>query len=108
MVGDEAITITINGDADLEGNTTDHFGSTEYLTSDVRFIVLDQGFKEGDIIFCQANDVPPYSLLQYNNEDAGDSFQNRLKQVREVNFFIVPVKNQDIEVIPKTIVYYNG
>ncbi len=94
MVGDEAITITINGDADLEGNTTDHFGSTEYLTS--------------DIIFCQANDVPPYSLLQYKNEDAGDSFQNRLKQVGEVNFFIVPVKNQDIEVIPKTIVYHNG
>ena len=79
------LTITINGDTDLEGNTTKHFRTTEFLTI--------------DIIFFQSIDVPPYSLLQYNNEDAGDSFQNRLKQVREVNFFIVTIKNEDIEVI---------
>jgi hypothetical protein len=60
VVGDEAITITINGDADLEGNTVDNFGPYDFVP------------------FCQAIDAPPYSLLQYNNEDAGDSFRYRL------------------------------
>ena len=64
MVGDEPITMTVHGDADLEGNTTDNFETTEYVP--------------GDIIFGQVIDVPPYSLLKYNNKDAGDSFQNRL------------------------------
>jgi hypothetical protein len=91
VIGDEAITITINGDADLEGNTIDNFGSKEYVPS--------------DIIFCQAIDVPPYALLQYNNEDAGDSFQYRLKQVREIRNFTLTVKNQDNEVIPKMTDY---
>ena len=67
VVGDEAITISISGDASLEGNTVDNFGTDIYTPS--------------NIIFCQAIDVPPYALLQYNNEDAGDSFQYRLKQV---------------------------
>ena len=91
VVGDEAITITINGDADLEGNTVDNFGSKDFVPS--------------DIIFCQANDVPPYALLQYNNEDAGDSFQYRLKQIREIKNFNLIVKNQDNEVIPKMTDY---
>ena len=91
VVGDEAITITINGDADLEGNTVDNFGSKDFVPS--------------DIIFCQAIDVPPYSLIQYNNEDAGDSFQYRLKQIREIKNFSLIVKNQDNEVIPKMTDY---
>jgi hypothetical protein len=91
VIGDEAITITINGDADLEGNTVDNFGSKEFVAS--------------DIIFCQAIDVPPYSLLQYNNEDAGDSFQYRLKQIREIKNFNLIVKNQDNEIIPKMTDY---
>ena len=91
VVGDEAITITINGDADLEGNTVDNFGSKDFVPS--------------DIIFCQAIDVPPYSLIQYNNEDAGDSFQYRLKQIREIKNFNLIVKNQDNEVIPKMTDY---
>ena len=91
VVGDEAITITINGDADLEGNTVDNFGSKEFVPS--------------DIIFCQAIDVPPYALIQYNNEDAGDSFQYRLKQIREIKNFSLIVKNQDNEVIPKMTDY---
>ena len=91
VVGDEAITITINGDADLEGNTIDNFGSKEFVPS--------------DIIFCQAIDVPPYALLQYNNEDAGDSFQYKLKQMREIKNFNLIVKNQDNEVIPKMTDY---
>jgi hypothetical protein len=91
VVGDEAITITVNGDADLEGNTVDNFGSKEFVPS--------------DIIFCQAIDVPPYSLLQYNNEDAGDSFQYRLKQIREIKNFNLIVKNQDNEIIPKMTDY---
>jgi hypothetical protein len=91
VVGDEAITITINGDADLEGNTVDNFGSKDFVPS--------------DIIFCQAIDVPPYSLLQYNNEDAGDSFQYKLKQIREIKNFNLIVKNQDNEIIPKMTDY---
>jgi hypothetical protein len=91
VVGDEAITISINGDASLEGNTVDNFGSNEYVPS--------------DIIFCQAIDVPPYSLIQYNNEDAGDSFQYRLKQVREIRNFKLTVKNQDNEIIPRMTDY---
>ena len=91
VVGDEAITITINGDADLEGNTVDNFGSKDFVAS--------------DIIFCQAIDAPPYALLQYNNEDAGDSFQYRVKQIREIKNFNLIVKNQDNEVIPKMTDY---
>jgi hypothetical protein len=91
VVGDEAITISINGDASLEGNTVDNFGTYEYVPSQV--------------IFCQAIDVAPYALLQYNNEDAGDSFQYRLKQVREIRNFNLTVKNQDNEVIPKMTDY---
>jgi hypothetical protein len=91
VVGDEAITISINGDASLEGNTVDNFGTNEYVPS--------------EIIFCQAIDVPPYSLLQYNNEDAGDSFQYRLKQVREIRNFKLTIKNQDNEIIPKMTDY---
>jgi hypothetical protein len=91
VVGDEAITISINGDASLEGNTIDNFSTNEYVPS--------------DIIFCQAIDVPPYALLQYNNEDAGDSFQYRLKQVREITNFRLTVRNQDNEIIPKMTDY---
>jgi len=91
VVGDEAITISINGDASLEGSTIDNFGTYDYVPS--------------DIIFCQAIDVPPYSLIQYNNEDAGDSFQCRLKQVREIKNFTLTIKNQDNEVIPKMTDY---
>jgi hypothetical protein len=91
VIGDEAITISINGDASLEGNTIDNFGTNVYVPS--------------EIIFCQSIDVPPYALLQYNNEDAGDSFQYRLKQVREIRNFRLTIKNQDNEVIPKMTDY---
>jgi hypothetical protein len=91
VVGDEAITLSINGDASLEGNTIDNFGTREYIPS--------------DIIFCKSIDVPPYALVQYNNEDAGDSFQYRLKQVREIRNFNLTVKNQDNEIIPKMTDY---
>ena len=86
-----SVTSIFNGDADLEGNTVDNFGSKEFVPS--------------DIIFCQSIDVPPYSLLQYNNEDAGDSFQYRLKQIREMKKFNLIVKDQDNEVIPKMTDY---
>jgi hypothetical protein len=107
VVGDEAITITINGDADLEGNTIDNFGSKEFVPSSPgeRMLGMAAPFVPSDIIFCQAIDVPPYSLLQYNNEDAGDSFQYKLKQMREIKNFSLIVKNQDNEVIPKMTDY---
>ena len=91
VVGDEAITITVGGDADLEGNTIDNFGTNNFMAS--------------DIIFCKSIDVSPYSLLQYNNADGGDSFQYRLKQIREIRNFNLIVKNQDNEIIPKMTDY---
>jgi len=45
-------------------------------------------------------DVPPYSLLQYANEDGGDSFQYKLKQKKDIINFNLKIKNQDGEVIP--------
>jgi len=86
VIGDEAITISINGDASLETSTIDNFSSKSYVPS--------------DIIFCQPIDVPPYSLLQYANEDGGDSFQYKLKQKKDIINFNLKVKNQDGEVIP--------
>jgi hypothetical protein len=86
VVGDEAITISINGDVGLETSTIDNFGTEEFVPS--------------DIIFCQPIDVPPYSLLQYANEDSGDSFQFRLKPVKDIKYFNLKIKNQDNELIP--------
>jgi hypothetical protein len=86
VIGDEAITISINGDANLETSTIDNFSNKEYVPS--------------DIIFCQPIDVPPYSLLQYANEDGGDSFQYRLKPIKDIKYFNLKIKNQDNEIIP--------
>lgn len=86
VIGDEAITISINGDASLETSTIDNFSTKEYMAS--------------DIIFCQPIDVPPYSLLQYANEDSGDSFQFRLKPIKDIKYFNLKIKNQDNEIIP--------
>ena len=86
VIGDEAITISINGDASLETSTIDNFSNKEYVPS--------------DIIFCQPIDVPPYSLLQYANEDGGDSFQYRLKPIKDIKYFYLKIKNQDNEIIP--------
>jgi len=86
VVGDEAITISINGDVGLETSTIDNFGTQDFVPS--------------DIIFCQPIDVPPYSLLQYANEDSGDSFQFRLKPVKDIKYFNLKIKNQDNELIP--------
>lgn len=86
VIGDEAITISVNGDASLETSTIDNFSNKEYVPS--------------DIIFCQPIDVPPYSLLQYANEDGGDSFQYRLKPIKDIKYFNLKIKNQDNEIIP--------
>lgn len=86
VIGDEAITISINGDVGLETSTIDNFSNKEYVPS--------------DIIFCQPIDVPPYSLLQYANEDGGDSFQFRLKPIKDIKYFNLKIKNQDNEIIP--------
>jgi hypothetical protein len=86
VIGDEAITISINGDTNMETSTIDNFSSKEYVPS--------------DIIFCQPIDVPPYSLLQYANEDSDDSFQYRLKPIKDIKYFNLKIKNQDNEIIP--------
>lgn len=86
VIGDEAITISVNGDASLETSTIDNFSNKDYVPS--------------DIIFCQPIDVPPYSLLQYANEDGGDSFQFRLKPIKDIKYFNLKIKNQDNEIIP--------
>jgi hypothetical protein len=91
VIGDEAITISINGDVGLETSTIDNFSTNEYIPS--------------DIIFCQPIDVPPYSLLQYANEDGGDSFQFRLKPIKDIKYFNLKIKNQDNELIPNMTDY---
>ena len=86
ILGDEAIIIKINGDCILAGNTVDNFGTETYEPS--------------NIIFMKPIDVPSNGLLEYNNEDGGDSFQYRLANVEQITWFTLTVYNQDDELIP--------
>ena len=86
ILGDEAIIIKINGDCILAGNTVDNFGTETYEPS--------------NIIFMKPIDVPSNGLLEYNNEDGGDSFQYRLANVDQITWFTLSVYNQDDELIP--------
>ena len=86
ILGDEAIIIKINGDCILAGNTVDNFGTETYEPS--------------NIIFMKPIDVPSNGLLEYNNEDGGDSFQYRLANVEQITWFTLSVYNQDDELIP--------
>jgi hypothetical protein len=86
ILGDEAVIIKINGDCILAGNTVDNFGTETYEPS--------------NIIFMKPIDVPSNGLLEYNNEDGGDSFQYRLANVEQITWFTLSVYNQDDELIP--------
>ncbi len=86
ILGDEAIIIKLNGDCILAGNTVDNFGTETYEPS--------------NIIFMKPIDVPSNGLLEYNNEDGGDSFQYRLANVEQITWFTLSVYNQDDELIP--------
>jgi hypothetical protein len=86
ILGDEAVIIKINGDCILAGNTVDNFGTETYEPS--------------NIIFMKPIDVPSNGLLEYNNEDGGDSFQYRLANVEQITWFTLTVYNQDDELIP--------
>ena len=86
ILGDEAVIIKINGDCILAGNTVDNFGTETYEPS--------------NIIFMKPIDVPSNGLLEYNNEDGGDSFQYRVANVEQITWFTLTVYNQDDELIP--------
>jgi hypothetical protein len=86
IIGDEAIIIKINGDCILAGNTVDNFGT--------------ETFEPSKIIFMKPIDVPSNGLLQYNNDDGGDSFQYRLANVEQITWFTLTIHNQDDEIIP--------
>ena len=86
ILGDEAIIIKINGDCILAGNTVDNFGTETYEPS--------------NIIFMKPIDLTSNGLLEYNNEDGGDSFQYRLANVEQITWFTLTVYNQDNELIP--------
>ena len=86
ILGDEAIIIKINGDCILAGNTVDNFGTETYEPS--------------NIIFIKPIDVPSNGLLEYNNEDGGDSFHYKLANVEQITWFTLSVYNQDDELIP--------
>ena len=45
-------------------------------------------------------DVPSNGLLEYNNEDGGDSFHYKLANVEQITWFTLSVYNQDDELIP--------
>lgn len=86
ILGDEAIIIKIDGDCILAGNTVDNFGTETYEPS--------------NIIFMMPINVPSNGLLEYNNEDGGDSFHYRLANVEQITWFTLTVLNQDNEFIP--------
>jgi len=85
VLGDEAVIISVSGDILLDKNNIDNFGSTE--------------MKPTSVIFTKPIDVPSNSLLTYNNEDAGDSFQYKLANTDSIRQFTLTVKNQDLEQI---------
>jgi len=87
MNGDEAIIIKIAGDCVLEGNTVDNF------TNNI--------FEPSHIIFMKPIDVPSGGLLKYDNYDGGDSFQYRLSNYEQINWYELSVYNQDNEHIPQ-------
>jgi hypothetical protein len=86
ILGDECIIIKVNGDCILAGNTVDNFGTETYEPS--------------NIIFMMPINVPSNGLLEYNNEDGGDSFQYRLANNEQITWFTLTVHNQDDEIIP--------
>jgi hypothetical protein len=86
ILGDECIIIKINGDCILAGNTVDNFGTETYEPS--------------NIIFMMPINVPSNGLLEYNNEDGGDSFHYRLANVEQITWFTLTIHNQDDELIP--------
>ncbi len=67
----------INGDCILVGNTVDNFGTETYEPS--------------NIIFMKPIDVPSNGLLEYNNEDGGDSFHYKLANVEQITWFTLSV-----------------
>ena len=86
ILGDECIIIKIYGDCILAGNTVDNFGTETYEPS--------------NIIFMMPINVPSNGLLEYNNEDGGDSFHYRLANVEQITWFTLTIHNQDDELIP--------
>ena len=86
ILGDECIIIKVNGDCILAGNTVDNFGGDT--------------FEPSNIIFMMPINVPSNGLLEYNNEDGGDSFQYRLANNEQITWFTLTVHNQDDELIP--------
>jgi hypothetical protein len=85
VLGDEAVVISVSGDILLDNNNVDNFGTNE--------------MKPTSVIFIKPIDVPSNSLLTYNNEDAGDSFQYKLANTDSINQFTLTVMNQDLEQI---------
>lgn len=85
--GDECILIELSGDIAIDNTcSVDNFG--------------DNLFQPSKIIFTKAIDAPSGSLLSYNNEDGGDSFQYRVANTESISHFTLRVYNQDKELIP--------
>ncbi len=72
--GDEAIMIKNSGDWILSGNTVDNFGLTTYQPSIIIFMLQ----------IMQPIDTASNGLLEYKNEDAGDSFQYRIAKIEQI------------------------
>jgi hypothetical protein len=56
-----------------------------------------EAYEPSNIIFMKPIDVPSNRLLEYNNEDGGDSFHNKLANVDQISGFTLSVYNQDDE-----------
>lgn len=90
VLGDESIGIKIGGNIFIGNNNIDNYSSTEFVPS--------------SIIFTKSIDVKPYGLIQYTNEDGGNSFQFRLNN-NTIESFSLTVVNQDGEIIPNFTEY---
>jgi len=52
-----------------------------------------------DIIFQKSVDVPPYALINYNNNDSGDSFQYTISNLNSIHSFRLSVYDQNMNII---------
>ena len=83
--GDNSLLVEITGDISIQ-SSLDNLNNTQFLHSKV--------------IFMKSIDVSPTGLLTYNNTDGGDSFQFRLNNNENINWFRLSVYNEKYQIIP--------
>jgi hypothetical protein len=75
ILGDEAITIKINGGCIIVGNSTDNFGSE----------LESEAHEPSNVIFMKPVDIPSNGQIKYDIKNSGDSFHYRFSVCRANN-----------------------